>query len=184
MVLHTEIEFKCPISKSEYEKLIKMFELENNIYKLTNYYFDTDDNYFYNNDATLRIRHKLPNRYKVTLKSATEQGALEQHVFLNEENALKMIAEGFNVNPYFEFDKFVNVYGTLDNYRVSIPYKDGELFFDKIEYFGIVDYEVEYEVDDYETGLLDFKAFLSENKIKVRPAKRKSERVFEQRKEK
>ena len=43
MYTSLEIEFKTAISKDEYEKLIKLFDLENDIFTQTNYYFDTLD---------------------------------------------------------------------------------------------------------------------------------------------
>ncbi len=178
MNTNIEIEFKCPISKDEYESLIKLFDLENNIYKQTNFYFDTEDRYFLKQKTTLRIRLKHPNRYKVTLKTSSKEGALEQHVFLSPEKALMMIDQGFNTFDFFEIDQNVTLFGKLDNYRVSTPYKSGELFLDKVEYFDLVDYEIEYEVDNYETGKKDFERFLSENKITRKPSQRKSERIY------
>ena len=35
-----EQEFKTVISKKQYEELLKKYDLENNIYKQTNYYFE------------------------------------------------------------------------------------------------------------------------------------------------
>ena len=41
MYTSVEIEFKTKISKDEYEKLIKLFDLKDKIFSQTNYYFDT-----------------------------------------------------------------------------------------------------------------------------------------------
>jgi len=38
-----EIEFKNPIDKATYEMLIKKYQLDNNIFLQTNYYFDSSD---------------------------------------------------------------------------------------------------------------------------------------------
>lgn len=178
-MMNLEIEFKCPINKEEYQRLIDKFELANNIYLLTNYYFDTPDKKLHNDRTVLRIRHKHSNNlYKITLKQDTPQGALESHVLLKEDAALKLIETGFNLKPYFNIDLDVILHGKLDNYRVSTPYREGELFLDRIEYFQTVEYEIEYEVDNFEHGKRDFEKFLNENNITQAPFKRKSQRIL------
>ncbi len=172
-----EIEFKNPISEQVYNKLLKTYNLENNIFLQTNYYFDSVDNSLEKRRIVLRIRYKA-QKYKVTLKTGTNQGALEEHVLISEEKALDMIQNGFNLNEFFEEDLNVKFLGKLDNYRVSMPYKDGELFVDKIIYFDSIDFEIEYEVDSYEQGEINFKQFLLEHKIKEEPFIRKSSRIY------
>lgn len=178
MILNKEIEFKCAINEAQYNDLIDSFDLKNNIFKQTNFYFDSVDQALLKQNTTLRIRLKYPNRYKLTLKTAISKGAVEQHIFLKENQALKLIENGFNVKDYFDTDLDVHLYGSLDNYRVSTPYKNGELFIDKIEYFNLVEYELEYEVDNYNLGLKDFKNFLKKQNIDFKKSLRKSERVF------
>lgn len=172
-----EIEFKNPINEKTYNELLKVYGLENNIFLQTNYYFDSKDFSLEKRHIVLRIRFKA-NKYKVTLKQNTSQGALEEHVLLSEEKALEMIKNGFNLKEFFDEDLEVSFLGKLDNARVSLPYKDGELFVDKILYFDIVDYEIEYEVDSYDQGEIDFKQFLLEHKIKEGPFLRKSSRIY------
>lgn len=173
-----EIEFKNPIDKATYEMLIKKYQLDNNIFLQTNYYFDSSDQKLTQRGIVLRIRHKEPNRYKITRKSKTKQGYLEEHVILNQEKASNMIENGFNLKSFFEDDIDVIFHGKLENYRVSMPYKDGELFLDKIIYFDKVDYELEYEVDSYQQGKKDFNYFLKQHQITPAPAIRKSTRIF------
>ena len=96
-----EIEFKTSIEKDKYLELLELFDLEENIYKQTNYYFDTDDLVLSNNKTVLRIRKK-GGRYKVTLKRQSDVGAFENHVFITEEQALDMIENGFNSKVFFE----------------------------------------------------------------------------------
>ena len=110
-----EIEFKCPINKKEYETLIKKFELKDNVYLLTNYYFDSVNKDLHKNRTVLRIRHKHSNNlYKITLKQDTPQGALESHVFLRQEQALNLIENGFNMRDFFDEDLDVICHGKLD----------------------------------------------------------------------
>ena len=92
---------------------------------------------------------------------------------------MNLIENGFNLNDFFDEDLEVIFYGKLDNYRVSTPYREGELFLDRIEYFDKVEYEIEYEVDNFEDGEINFNKFLEENNIKKAPFKRKSQRILE-----
>ncbi len=174
-----EIEFKTVIPKEKYEELLTLFQLENNIYKQTNHYFDTDDYALNQKQIVLRIRQKGEHFFKVTLKSQSEEGAYENHVLLTPEQALDMIENGFQTKDYFDdIDVFVTFKVSLDNYRVSTPYESGTLFLDRCEYCNVVDYEIEYEVNRYQEGWRVFETFLEKHDITFLPTKRKSERAF------
>lgn len=173
-----EIEFKTSISLDKYNELLNLLNLKDNIFKQTNYYFDTDNLDLNNNHTVLRIRQK-GERYKVTLKKQSGVGAFENHVFLTKEKALKMIDEGFNTKEFFDDLNYdVTFKASLDNYRVSTPYLDGILFLDKCNYHNQEDYEVEYEYHDYDEGLKIFEKFLEEHNIKNVDTKRKSEKAL------
>ena len=153
MTKNIEIEFKTGLPPEKYHELLKLFKLENNIFKQTNHYFDTDDYDLNHKKMVLRIRQKSDQRYKVTLKSQSDQGAFESHVLLQPQQAKDMIANGFATKDFFEdIDYFVKFRVSLDNYRVSTPYEGGVLFLDRCEYCNVIDYEVEYEVNDYHQG--------------------------------
>lgn len=172
-----EIEFKNPVSEKTYTKLLKEYSLENNVFLQTNYYFDSKEFTLEKKHIVLRIRLRA-NKYKVTLKRGTLQGAIEEHVLISEAKALDMIKNGFNLKEFFDDDLEVSFIGKLDNHRVSMPYRDGELFLDKILYFDNIDYEIEYEVDSFEQGEIYFKQFLTEHQIKEEPFLRKSSRIY------
>lgn len=179
MVKNIEIEFKSAISKEVYLQLLKQFDLENNIFKQINYYFDTEDYKFSEGKTVLRIRQKGESRYKVTLKSQSEESAFENHVFLKKEQALDMIENGFHTKDFFEdVDEFVTFKVNLENYRVSTPYEDGILFLDRCDYCNVTDYEIEYEATSYHEGKMIFETFLKSHNIEIKPTKRKSERAF------
>jgi len=174
-----EIEFKTEVTKEKYESLLKLFNLENNIFKQINYYFDTDTYDLNQQKMVLRIRQKGESRYKVTLKSQSEQGAFESHVLLHTDQALDMIQNGFNTKDFFdELDYFVTYRVNLVNYRVSTPYEGGILFLDRCEYCNVTDYEIEYEVSNYHEGEKLFDEFVIKYDIDKVPTKRKSERAF------
>ena len=172
-----EIEFKTAIDKEKYLELLELFELVDNVFKQTNFYFDTINLDLNNDHTVLRIRQN-DDRYKVTLKRQSEERAFENHVFLTKEQALEMIENGFNTKEFFSIDYDVTFRASLDNYRVSTPYLDGKLFLDRSEYHGVVDYEIEYEVNDYNKGKANFDQLLKEHNVKFVKTKRKSERAL------
>jgi uncharacterized protein YjbK len=179
MTKNIEIEFKTALTIEKYQELLELFHLENNIFKQINHYFDTDDYQLMEQQIVLRIRQKGENRFKVTLKSQSDKGAYESHVLLTPDQAKDMIENGFRTKDFFDdIDHFVKFRVSLDNYRVSTPYEGGTLFLDRCEYCNIVDYEVEYEVNDYDEGEKLFKQFLEKHQIEIQPTKRKSERAF------
>lgn len=174
-----EIEFKTEITAAKYQELLHLFNLENNIFKQTNYYFDTADFSLNKKHIGLRIRQKGEGRYKLTLKSQGEREAYENHFLITKEKALHMIENGFNTKEFFEnIDYCVSFKVSLDNFRVSTPYEGGTLFLDRCEYCGITDYEIEYEVSDYDQGLNIFKNFLNIHSLRQLSTKRKSERAI------
>ncbi len=178
MTQNVEIEFKTIIPLETYQYLLKHFELENNIFKQVNYYFDTDDYTLNQKQIVLRIRQK-GDRYKVTLKCQSDKQAYEKHFVLQPEKAKDMIANGFQTKAFFDdIDAFVTFRVSLDNYRVSTPYEGGTLFLDRCDYCNVTDYELEYEANNYEEGKVIFEKLLSRCNIEPIPIKRKSERAF------
>lgn len=180
MYVNKEIEFKTFITEEKYNFLIQKFELDNNIFPQTNFYFDTEDTKLMNEKTVLRIRQKGEN-FKITKKTRAEVGADETHILISKEKALNLLENGFDAKiiglPYY-----VNKIAELTTYRASIPYKDGTLFFDKSVYYGHVDYEIEYEVDDVNQGKKDFSQFLNNYDITYKESIRKSKRAFDNRK--
>ncbi|MFA7417805.1 MAG: CYTH domain-containing protein [Acholeplasma sp.] len=178
MHMNVEIEFKTQISKDKYDELIENFELEQNVFKQTNYYFDTNDLDLNKRSMVLRIRQKKET-FKLTLKSQSETGAFEYHVLIDAEQAQQMKKEGFHTKDFFEqIDYHVFFQTSLDNFRASTPYMGGILFLDYNEYCGLKDYELEYEADHFETGLEIFNKMLNKFNITFEQTQRKSERAL------
>lgn len=179
--MHTNLEqeFKTMINEEQYNKLIAEFNLENNIYKQTNYYFDTPNHDLMSIHTVLRIREKT-NSFKLTKKERglNKNEALETHIFLNEQQAKNMLENGLDAQ-IIDIDHHVDCICSLTTYRCKTAYKDGTLFFDRNEYYGNVDYEIEYEVDNIEQGTNDFIEFLKDRNIKLKNCKRKSERAYD-----
>ncbi|MFI3329016.1 MAG: CYTH domain-containing protein [bacterium] len=173
-----EIEFKSAITKEKYEELLKHFNLENNVFKQTNHYFDTEDLNLSTNKIVLRIRQK-GDKFKLTSKSHSEDGALETHLIISEAEASKMFMDGFDAK-LINIPHFVHKVCELSTHRISTVYKNGVIFFDKSIYYGKTDYEIEFEADSLEQGLKDFESFLKEYNINLVPSLSKSKRAYEQ----
>ena len=92
-----------------------------------------------------------------------------------------MLQNGFDASM-IGFPKFVHKIAELTTYRVSTPYKNGTIFFDRSEYYGHIDYEIEYEVDYVEQGKIDFNSFLEEYNVPFKESIRKSKRAYTNRK--
>ncbi len=177
MTSNKEIEFKTLITKEKYEELLKKFNLENNVFSQTNFYFDTENTDLREMKTVLRIRQKGEN-YKLTSKCHEDGAALETHMLLTKNQALDMLKNGFNAKIINLPKLDVKNIAQLTTHRVSTVYKDGVVFFDYSEYYGHVDYEVEYEVDSIEQGKIDFESFLHEYNIEFSKSTRKSERAY------
>lgn len=177
MTKNKELEFKTIITEEQYEKLLKEFDLENNIFSQTNYYFDTEESKLLNDHIVLRIRQKGEN-YKLTKKTEAKVGAEETHLFISKENALEMIEKGFDAKV-MELPFYVTNVARLTTLRASTPYMTGTLFLDKSIYYGHTDYEIEYEVDEIIEGQINFDNFLESHGIKYQESIRKSKRAFD-----
>ncbi len=178
MTQNVEIEFKTIIPLETYQYLLKKFDLENNVFKQINHYFDTNEYILSQKQIVLRIRQK-GELFKVTLKCQSDKEAYEKHFVLKKEKAMDMIENGFYTKEFFDdIDEFVTFQVSLDNYRVSTPYEGGTLFLDRCDYCNVTDYELEYEANNYEDGKIVFEKLLSNCNITPIPIKRKSERAF------
>ena len=176
MKTNLEIEFKTLIDEATYLRMLELFNLVDNVFEQINHYFDTENTDLISNHYVLRIRQKGQN-YKLTSKSHSSEGAFEKHIFLTKEQALKMLDEGFDAR-IIDFPYQVKKVAELTTYRTSIEYKNGRLFFDKNQYYGITDYEIEYEANAMEQGQIDFENFLKEQNIPYKKSISKSKRAY------
>ena len=172
----TDVEFKSLLTETEYNKLLDFFGDMKSDFQ-TNHYFDTENTDLIQEQTVLRIRQKC-NNYKLTKKTRALVGADETHIFLSKEKAEEMLKSGFDASiiglPYQ-----VSKVAELTTYRASSHYKNGKIFFDRSEYYGQIDYEIEYEVDEINQGKKDFKEFLDSHNIEYKESIRKSKRAFD-----
>lgn len=178
MKQNLEIEFKTFITKEKYIELINKFQLEGTIKSQTNHYFDTENLDLSNKKIVLRIRQKS-NKYKLTSKESGNYGDLETHIELSQSQVDEMLRNGFNAK-IINIPHMVHKICELTTHRTSIPYKSGEIFFDKSSYYGVKDYEIEFESESFDQGKIDFEEFLKENNISFLKSLRKSARAYAQ----
>ncbi|MBC6310815.1 CYTH domain-containing protein [Listeria sp. FSL L7-1582] len=182
-----EIEFKNMLTASEYDLLINEFRLEeSDFFTQTNYYFDTADFQLKARLAALRIR-KRELHYELTLKTPEQIGLLETTQVLAKEQ-VTAILDGANIPVGQVRDALhtlgidhqeLAMFGSLTTTRAEKDYKKGLLVFDKSFYGDTHDFELEYEVADFEKGKLVFNRFLESRQIPQRPTKNKILRFYE-----
>jgi uncharacterized protein YjbK len=183
-----EIEFKNLLTKVEYENLLQTFNVkEKDVVMQSNHYFDTPEFDLKNLGSALRIREKR-NNLELTLKQPVAVGLLEttQHLSVNEFQAaiqLQIFPKGI-VQERLEqlkiaFNKIV-YFGSLTTKRAEFPYKVGLLVLDHSFYLKKEDYEIEYEVEDFQRGQLAFKELIEQYHIPLRITPNKIARFYQQ----
>lgn len=186
MVKELEIEFRNLLTKEEYDTLIESFRVkEEDFFEQTNYYLDTANFGLEERHSALRIR-QLETQYQLTLKTPEARGLMETTQILGEDQASAIIS-GANipVGPVRDTLKELGinhedlqVFGSLKTIRAEKDYKKGLLVFDKNFYGSISDFDLEYEVSDYDKGKEVFDKLLKEYQITNQPAKNKVARFY------
>lgn len=185
-----EIEFKNILTKEEFNHLKERFRIQFEQFAVQkNHYFDTKNFDLKKYNSALRIREKNSS-YEMTLKQPlkNQKGLLETNWDLNQMTANRIIKDGgipdskiadkikeLTIDP-----ETIHYFGTLTTKRVEVPYKSGLLVLDNSSYFQIEDYEVEFEVTNYEQGKKEFDQLLREANIPKRPTKNKVQRFYNQ----
>ncbi|MGR6002090.1 CYTH domain-containing protein [Bacillus cereus] len=184
MTQEIEIEFKNIVTKEEFDTLCKSFSIEA-FTKQVNHYFETPDFSLKEAGSALRIRHKGAT-YTLTLKQPAEIGLLETHQVVTEDEAKMMmetntIIQGAVVDQLHKLQIPVSALtymGSLTTERAETLFKDGTLVFDHSFYYNHDDYEIEFEVQDEETGKVAFIHLLTQHNIPVRHTNNKVKRFF------
>ena len=185
MSTNLEIEFKNMLSESEYEQLLNHFSIsEEQIWTQKNVYFDTKAFDLKRQKAALRVRIKN-NTYELTLKTQAEVGLLETNQMITKTDYTTLKHDHRLINgPVYEalMDLGINindlrVITDLTTKRAEVDYQDGLLVLDKSFYGEVIDFELEYEVKDYNKGLNIFNELLAKHNIPNRPAQNKIKRA-------
>lgn len=182
---NNEIEFKQLLSQSQYQSVYNKYFPEMQPFSQTNYYIDTEQFDLRSHKSALRIRVK-DDYYEMTLKIPAEVGLMEYnfetHVIpeLNKElvaNDLPLeITEQLN-KMNVDVNQLV-ILGALTTSRLEKEVQGNLLVLDKSDYLNYQDYELEYEVEDYDDGLIQFKMILEAFDIKHETPENKVQRFF------
>ncbi|MBC1584727.1 CYTH domain-containing protein [Listeria seeligeri] len=186
MVKELEIEFRNLLTQEEYARLIDTFRIkEEDYFEQTNYYFDTADFSLKERQSALRIR-QLEEQYQLTLKTPEARGLMETTQILAQDQATAIL-DGANipVGPVRDTLKEIGInhedlqlFGSLKTIRAEKDYKKGLLVFDKNFYGTISDFDLEYEVADYDKGKEIFAKLLKDYQIMNQPAENKVARFY------
>ena len=171
-----EIEFKTFITEDKYNELLSKLKQEDNILIQTNHYFDDTLGTLESEKKVLRIRQK-GDQYKLTKKSKSTDGNIENHIYLTKDEALDMLKNGFDASIINEPINVKKV-AELTTYRTKLQYKSGYVFLDKSIYNNKTDYELEYEADNKLIGQKEFKEILAEFNITFNPSYSKFKRAL------
>jgi len=180
-----EIEFKNLLSEQEYLSLFTHYASTKQPIWQANDYFDTPDFELRKKGAALRIREKKQGLV-LTLKQPHEEGLLETHVTLSANEAEDLFKYGLihsdEMNHQlksFDLQGSLEHLGRLETERIETVLPEGLLVLDKSRYLGHTDYELEFEVSNFEQGQKDFEQLLSEHDIPQRETKNKIVRFME-----
>lgn len=180
-----EIEFKNLLSEQEYLSLFTHYASTKQPIWQANDYFDTPDFELRKKGAALRIREKKQGLV-LTLKQPHEEGLLETHITLSANEAEDLFKYGLihsdEMNHQlksFDLQGSLEHLGRLETERVETVLPEGLLVLDKSRYLGHTDYELEFEVSNFEQGQKDFEQLLLEHDIPQRETKNKIVRFME-----
>lgn len=189
MSTQIEKEFKNLLTKEEYEQLLVHYQLdESAAIHQTNTYYDTDDRQLQTLKMGLRIR-TYDDDAELTLKvllQENEQLEITDALSLVEANQLisdKKIKNAGHVasmlkKENIDLDRLKPV-GQLSTVRHTFSGEGGVYFLDKSYYQDQKDYELEFETEDLEKGLILFNTFLTHHEIKERKTTQKIQRALQ-----
>lgn len=164
MIENKEIELKMLLTKEQFDKLL-FFHGPANFIKQTNHYFTSSNK---SKHQSIRIREKEGN-FLFTLKEKHE-GYVQEYekytksLIIEDDKEIVDILQLHGLQPPFTEIGHL----TTERYTCILPLQ-AELCFDINHYYGITDYEVEYEVShkhDYQKAFLDI---LKQAEIEFQP---------------
>lgn len=157
-----EIEYKTLLNEETYNQILENYK--DKIYESyiqINYYLSHP--ILNQKKYMLRIRKKK-NTYELTLKRPLHNHRLETNIPISKETKDKILNHQTVKNEIMDilFKEGIQIAEienkfSLTTYRTDIHLNNGILSLDKNEYLGMVDFELEYEVNNEEEG---FKQFL------------------------
>ncbi len=180
-----EIEFKNLLTYESFAQLRDTLFKEVDYKTQTNFYIDTLQHDLINQKIALRIRD-TNGSLVMTLKIPQTIGVMEYHDAINAEllDHEYIVEEDIPDNIKEQLARYpidlkqLRIVGVLSTERRELPYHDGLLVLDASRYLDAEDYEIEFEVQDYEIGRAQFENFLSEYNIPKEKTLNKVQRFY------
>ncbi|MDI3409597.1 CYTH domain-containing protein [Bacillus sonorensis] len=180
-----EIEFKNMLTKEEFEQISTYYQFTSEQFVTQqNHYFDTKEFSLKEKGAALRIRQKQ-DVHVLTLKepSARRLDGNPPKAALPAGSRTILHSNRTRVRP-FERSRHRTWEPRIFRYACNRPRRkkrpEGLIVLDRSRYLKVEDYEIEFEVADYEQGKLDFAKLLKSFGIPKRDTKNKIVRFYEQ----
>ncbi|MBI5975271.1 CYTH domain-containing protein [Staphylococcus canis] len=179
-----EIEFKQLIDAETYQTIRTAYFKTQQPFTQKNHYIDTPDLQIAQHKMALRIREK-DDGLELTLKVPAKIGLTEynspisilptQQIPSSElPHDVVTILKQHDINI-----SNLKILGALETKRMETQLENGLLVLDHSLYLGTEDYELEFEVNDYDRGLVAFQAILDQFHLTHNPPKNKVQRFFE-----
>lgn len=158
-----EIEFKILIDHDTYHQIIRDHKIDRSYYQ-TNYYLMHP--ILSKLKFSLRIREK-DDQYELTLKQPHHHGNIETNLLIDKQTKDDIINHKLVDNDIFNLLKAYHLNSTmfktdcfLTTLRNEVRTDQGLLCIDHNRYNNKEDYEIEYEVTDYDLGKKAFLDFI------------------------
>lgn len=185
MATNNEIEFKQLLTQSQYQSIYKTYFQDVGTFSQTNYYIDTPQFDLKANQSALRIRVK-DDYNEMTLKIPAEVGLMEYNFEtrvvpeLNKSITTQILpAEIIEQLEKMDFDlNQLVILGALTTERLEKEVNGNLLVLDKSRYLDFEDFELEFEVDDYDEGFKQFKNILEQFNMQHEIPDNKVQRFF------
>lgn len=152
MVQEMEYEKKLLLTYNEFQRVRLFFPFPNDPIVQTNDYFETKDFLLRHKQCALRIR-QIENQYTLTLKEQRDNGILETHAPLTNEQVIEWKNNDVrHTNHVIERLVTLSIplhklawIGSLTTERWIYKRDEIAYMLDRSQYNGIVDYEIEVE---------------------------------------
>ncbi|MGV3043423.1 CYTH domain-containing protein [Staphylococcus rostri] len=189
MAIEREIEFKQLLDERIYNDMKANYFPNSNPFTQINYYIDTPDSQIMQHKMALRIRVKDDKQNEMTLKVPDKVGLTEynhattfmpqQDVSLPESVVPNDIADVLHQRG-IDLSQLI-ILGSLTTHRLETTVADGLLVLDHSEYLETEDFELEFEVADYDAGYTAFTKILATYELQHQAPLNKVQRFFNQR---
>lgn len=177
--MYLEFEKKGLLKKEDYTKVLANNTI-NRVIIQTNYYFETKDEYFKNNNSALRVR-LTDDTCELTLKVRKELSNIEYNHFIDDVTFFDMV-HNFKIPQiiYNYIDERVKINSVIhfETKRSVILFDGHDIEIDETDFGDNIDYEIEVEGENMKIASEIFHGFINANNVEVEKSAPKIARFF------